>query len=101
MLVEIQQASDVTYRVYDWDRTDGNGTPRELHNDLAIDAINFDMEDNFRVDYNKIKNQSNPMVSCQYFTTNYLAIDSEIKKENTFDSFIIYICTEGCTRYNH
>ncbi|RNC85155.1 MAG: mannose-6-phosphate isomerase [Winogradskyella sp.] len=95
MLAEIQQTSDITYRVYDWDRVDDKGNQRELHNDLAIDAIDFNMEDDFRVDYDKVKNRSNPMVSCQYFTTNYLAIDSAIKKENTFDSFIIYICVDG------
>ena len=48
MLAEIQQTSDITYRVYDWDRVDDKGNERELHNDLAIDAIDFDMDDDFR-----------------------------------------------------
>ena len=56
MLAEIQQTSDITYRVYDWDRADDEGNERELHNDLAIDAIDFDMPDDFRIDYNKDKN---------------------------------------------
>jgi len=96
MLAEIQQTSDITYRVYDWDRKDSEGNERELHNDLAIDAIDFAMKDNFRVDYSKINNKSNKMVSCPYFTTNYLKVENKIlKKENAFDSFIIYICVEG------
>lgn len=95
LLAEIQQTSDITYRIYDWDRTDDFGNERELHTDLAIDAIGFDMEDNFRVTYNKTANHSNPMVTCQYFTTNYLKVNQPLQKENTYDSFIIYICVEG------
>jgi len=95
MLAEIQQTSDITYRVYDWDRVDADGNFRELHNDLAIDAIDFDMEDNFRVNYAKTKNQPNEMVKCPYFTTNYLDVTRNLQKENHYDSFIIYICVEG------
>lgn len=95
VLAEIQQTSDITYRVYDWDRVDDQGNERELHNDLAIDAIDFNMKDDFRITYSKTKNQSNKMVSCQYFTTNYFQIDSELEKENNFDSFVIYICVDG------
>ncbi|MBT8324330.1 MAG: class I mannose-6-phosphate isomerase [Winogradskyella sp.] len=95
MLAEIQQTSDITYRVYDWDRVDDQGNERELHNDLAIDAIGFDMPDNFRVSYNKDKNVSNEMVTCPYFTTNYIDINNTLTKQNNHDSFIIYICVDG------
>ena len=95
MVAEIQQTSDITYRVYDWDRVDANGNERELHNDLAIDAIDFNMPDNFRVTYNKTENQSNEMVSCPYFTTNYLKVNKILQKENHHDSFIIYMCVDG------
>lgn len=95
VVAEIQQTSDITYRVYDWDRVDDEGNERELHNDLAIDAIDFEMEDNFRVSYEKAKNQSNKMVSCPYFTTSYLDVDSTLKKQNNHDSFLIYMCVEG------
>jgi mannose-6-phosphate isomerase len=98
MLAEIQQTSDITYRVYDWDRKDDQGNERELHNDLALDAIDFDMEDDFRVQYSKTKNTSNEMVNCPYFTTNYLCLDKTLKKENYHDSFMIYICVEGSAR---
>ncbi|MBT8243701.1 MAG: class I mannose-6-phosphate isomerase [Winogradskyella sp.] len=100
MLAEIQQTSDITYRVYDWDRVDEQGNERELHNDLAIDAIDFDMKDDFRVKYDTSKNQPNKMVSCQYFTTNYIHLDSELKKQNNIDSFVIYICIEGSVNIN-
>lgn len=95
MLAEIQQTSDITYRVYDWDRVDANGNSRELHNDLAIDAIDFDMPDNYKVKYSKKDNVSNNMVTCPYFTTNYLEIKKTVKKENIHDSFIIYMCVDG------
>jgi len=95
MLAEIQQTSDITYRVFDWDRVDDNGNERDLHNDLAIGAIDFELEDNFRVSYSKADNNSNKMVSCQYFTTNYIPVEGIIDKKNDKDSFIIYICVEG------
>ncbi len=95
MLAEIQQTSDVTYRVYDWDRVDADGNYRELHNDMALDAIDFDMPDNYKVKYSKKDNVSNNMVNCPYFTTNYLEVTKTIKKENTHDSFVIYICVDG------
>jgi mannose-6-phosphate isomerase len=95
MVAEIQQTSDITYRVYDWDRVDADGNERELHNDLAIDAIGFNMPDNFRVTYDKTENQSNEMVSCPYFITNYLKVNKTLHKENHHDSFIIYMCVDG------
>lgn len=95
LLAEIQQTSDVTYRVYDWDRVDDKGNERDLHNDIAIDAFDFNMKDNFRVDYKKGKNVSNEMVSCPFFTTNFIELDSKIEKQNLVDSFIIYLCVDG------
>ncbi|OZV67494.1 type I phosphomannose isomerase catalytic subunit [Winogradskyella aurantia] len=96
LLAEIQQTSDVTYRVYDWERTDANGNPRELHNDIAIDAFDFSMKDDFRVNYDKGKNTRNEMVSCPFFTTNFIEITQEIPISNKQDSFIIYMCVDGC-----
>lgn len=95
LLAEIQQTSDITYRVFDWDRVDDAGNSRELHNDLALDAIDFNMSDNFNVKYRKVKNTSNKTVSCPYFTANYLEVTETLKKINNYDSFIIYICVEG------
>ena len=95
LLAEIQQTSDVTYRVYDWDRIDHNGNARELHNDLAIQAFDFQMPDNFRVDYQKEENSANKMVSCPFFTTNFLKVTGVVVKHNVKDSFFIYMCVEG------
>ncbi len=95
LLAEIQQTSDVTYRVYDWDRVDANGNERELHNDIAIDAFKFDLKNDFRVSYSKDKNTSNAMVACPFFTTNYIDLDTEIIKTNSQDSFVIYMCVSG------
>jgi mannose-6-phosphate isomerase len=95
LLAEIQQTSDVTYRVYDWDRVDTDGNERELHNDIAIDAFDFEMKDDFRVSYEKHKNTSNEMVSCPFFITNFIEMDTNLKKENTQDSFMIYMCLDG------
>ena len=95
LLAEIQQTSDITYRVYDWDRVDAEGNERELHNDIALDAFDFDMLDNFRVQYSLESNASTELVSCPYFTTNVLDVKASILKENTHDSFMIYMCVEG------
>ena len=95
LLAEIQQTSDITYRVFDWDRVDSEGNERELHNDIALEAFDFDMPDNFRVDYTKDSDSPTELVSCPYFTTNILKVNDTILKENTHDSFMIYMCVEG------
>ncbi|PRX49866.1 type I phosphomannose isomerase catalytic subunit [Salegentibacter salegens] len=96
LLAEIQQTSDVTYRIYDWDRTDDEGNSRELHTALAIDAIDFEKKDDFKLNYEKAKNTSSEVASCQYFTTNYLPVEGEIKKDyGNLDSFVIYMCVSG------
>jgi len=98
LLAEIQQTSDVTYRVYDWDRVDSKGNARDLHNDLAVDAINFNMPNDFLKSYTKEENTSNIMVDCPYFKTSYVKVTAPIKKENKQDSFIIYMCVKGEAR---
>lgn len=95
MLAEIQQTSDITYRIYDWNRTDAKGKHRELHTELALDAINFNMPNDYKVEYDQDMNKSNRMVDCKYFTTNYLTVNGSLNKSNNHDSFIIYICVEG------
>lgn len=95
MLAEIQQTSDITYRVYDWDRKDATGKSRTLHKREALEAINFGFKGEKMV-YDKVENKSNPLVSCNYFTTNYMHITSnkEISNKDK-DSFVIYMCIEG------
>lgn len=93
LLAEIQQTSDITYRIYDWDRVDADGNPRTLHIDLALEAINYKAKDN-KVTYEKQDNQSNSLVHCPFFRTNFIPLDGEIKLTKD-PRFYVYICTEG------
>ena len=95
LLAEIQRTSDITYRVYDWDRVDSKGNHRELHNDIALEAFDFDMPDNYRVNYSRDAQTSTELVSCPYFTTNVLEVKTSLLVENNHDSFMIYMCVEG------
>ncbi|WP_375239423.1 type I phosphomannose isomerase catalytic subunit [Aurantibacter sp.] len=95
LLAEIQQTSDVTYRVFDWDREDTEGSKRELHIDKALDAIDFSMVKDYKLDYSKKENKSNLIKSCNYFTTNFIKINTTLNKKNTFDSFLVYMCMSG------
>ena len=94
VIAEIQQTSDITYRIYDWDRVDAQGKSRELHVELALDAMNYNTTDTQK-HYTTIENKSNVMVDCPYFTTSYLPlkVTSAVSKEGS--SFTVYICTEG------
>ena len=94
VVAEIQQTSDITYRLHDFDRVDADGNLRELHIDLALDAINYDKVETHKT-YSKDANKSNEMVHCPYFTTNYLPLDGTIKVSKTSVSFTVYMCTEG------
>ncbi len=96
LVAEIQQTSDVTYRIFDYNRKDDKGNLRELHTDLAIDAIDFSYLDEYKTKYSVERNKSSELVSCKYFTTNILEFDTVIDKDyNQLDSFIIYISLEG------
>jgi mannose-6-phosphate isomerase len=96
LLAEIQQTSDITYRVYDWDRLDDEGNSRELHTELALDAIDYSAQNEYKTTYVKELNASSPIVNCQYFTTNIIVINGVLNVNNTNkDSFIIYMCVEG------
>jgi mannose-6-phosphate isomerase len=100
LLAEIQQTSDITYRVYDWGRVDSEGNHRELHNDIALEAFDFDMPDNFRVNYSRDSKDSTQLVSCPYFTTNVVEVNTLLSVENNHDSFMIYMCVEGSATFD-
>ena len=98
-IAEIQQTSDVTYRIYDYDRRDSNGNSRELHTELAVDAIDYKLYDNYRTDYVAEVNSTVNVVDCKYFTTNVFECDAPVEKDfPEIDSFIIYMCTAGGCR---
>ena len=94
VIAEIQQTSDITYRIYDWDRTDAQGKSRELHVEQALDAMNYNTTDTQK-HYTTVANQSNVMVDCPYFTTNYLPLNGSEDILKNGSSFTVYICTEG------
>ncbi|MDR2911027.1 MAG: class I mannose-6-phosphate isomerase [Bacteroidales bacterium] len=96
LLAEIQQISDVTYRISDFDRKNAEGNKRELHIDWAVDAINYDLREDSKINFNAEKNNSTELVCCNYFTTNILEFNKKIDKDyNQIDSFIIYMNLEG------
>ncbi len=95
-IAEIQQTSDITYRMYDYDRRDKDGNPRELHTELASDVIDFSKQEQGAIPYPQLINETKELVDCEYFTTNYLKFNQEIEKEYIhLDSFVIYMCLEG------
>lgn len=94
VVAEIQQTSDITYRLYDFDRVDANGNTRELHVDLALEAINYNKVET-KKSYTNKSNQSNTVVDCPYFTTNYIPLDGAISVSKSRESFTVYMCVEG------
>ncbi|MFD0975202.1 type I phosphomannose isomerase catalytic subunit [Salinimicrobium gaetbulicola] len=96
LLAEIQQPSDVTYRIFDWDRKDEHGNPRDLHTAEALEAIDFEKKDDFKLDYTREYNNPSVIKKCKYFTTNFLPITQNIIRDlSKIDSFVIYMCVEG------
>jgi mannose-6-phosphate isomerase len=96
LLAEVQQTSDITYRIYDWDRKDADGKPRQLHTDLALDAINFNFVKNVKTAYTPVVNEAVRLVQCPLFTTHRIDFDQPYTPDyDLIDSFIVYICTEG------
>lgn len=97
LLAEIQQTSDTTYRIYDFDRVDATtGQKRELHTDLAVDAIDYRHYDHYKTPYDKKQNESVNAVTSDYFVTNVLNFNGEVTHDYThIDSFVILICVAG------
>jgi mannose-6-phosphate isomerase len=94
VVAEIQQTSDVTYRIYDWDRVDGNGNERELHTELALEAINYQTTPS-KITYTETLNSASPVVDCAYFKTNIIALQDHLLWKKTNDAFTVFMCTNG------
>ena len=91
-LAEIQQTSDVTYRLYDWLRVDKEGRSRELHTELALEAIDFQVNLDYKIEYDSIFNSKVSLVDSPYFKTNFLEINKRISLDySSVDSFVIYL----------
>lgn len=102
LLAEIQQTSDVTYRIYDFDRVDDQGKKRELHVEDALDAIDYKKYDQYKTPYLDKRDERVQLVSCQYFTTNKLHLTGDFEiNYSGLDCFKIYICLEGEARFNY
>ena len=97
LLAEIQQTSDTTYRIYDFDRVDATtGKTRELHTDLAVDAIDYQHYDEYKTQYERKINESVNAVASDYFVTNVLTFNQEVEHDYThLDSFVVLICVSG------
>lgn len=96
VVAEIQQTSDVTYRIFDYNRVDDQGKPRELHTELALDAINFKHFPNGQTNYQLKLNEPVELAKCNYFTTSLLQLTTHFERDfSSIDSFVIYLCLEG------
>jgi mannose-6-phosphate isomerase len=96
LLAEIQQTSDITYRIYDFDRTDAQGNSRELHVEEALDAIDYRYYDEYKTKYTAEKNKAVQLAACPYFVTNRLEYTHGTERNyQALDSFVIYVCMEG------
>jgi Phosphomannose isomerase len=95
-IAEIQQTSDITYRIYDYNRKDAQGNGRELHTEPAKDAIDYNLYPDYKTSYEKNPDSPVALATCQYFETNLLELNNAIQRDNlSKDSFIIYICMDG------
>jgi len=98
LAAEIQQTSDITYRVYDWDRTDTNGRQRDLHTAAAIKATKS-FPSNGKRNYQLEADKTSNLVDCDFFTTNIFEVKSSQKRDySNLDSFVIFMCVEGTTK---
>ena len=96
LLAEIQQRSDCTYRIYDYNRKDADGKLRPLHTEEALDAIDFRPTADGKTHYNYRDNATVSLAECPYFTTNLISLTQPMGKDFTaLDSFVLYFCVEG------
>ena len=102
VIAEIQQSSDITYRIYDYKRTDNQGKERELHIEQALDVIDFSACQNPKIHYKDNFNEIIPLVECKYFTTNLIHLNKAFTRNyGNIDSFKVYMCSEGFCEIKH
>ncbi len=96
LLAEIQQTSDVTYRIYDYNRKDKDGNLRDLHTEMALDAIDFE-KTNEKINYNQeAYNETVNIAACNYFVTNFLNLTNSLERDvYLLNSFVVYMCIDG------
>jgi mannose-6-phosphate isomerase len=102
LLAEIQQSSDSTYRIYDFDRTDEQGNKRVLHTDLALEVIDFSPVSEIKTPYDHSPNKTAVVAECPYFVVRRMHFDLPVEKDfNGIDSFVLYMCIEGSVSIEH
>ena len=95
-IAEIQQTSNITYRIYDFNRRDANGNTRELHTELAKGAIDYTVLPDYRTKYEQVQDRETELVSCPYFTTSLCDLTAPLTLDYAaLDSFVVVICVEG------
>lgn len=99
LICEIQQTSDITYRIYDFDRVDAHGNKRDLQTEAALEVLDFKRYDNYKNTYTDTVNEVVQLVKAEYFETNKLTFDISLQRDHSQrDSFVIYVCIAGaCT----
>ena len=103
LIAEIQQTSDITYRIYDFDRVDAQGHKRELHTQEALAALDYHVYPHYKSQYTPAKNEPVNVARCPYFTTNILEYTQDTQRDySALDSFVIHVCVSGAysIRYN-
>lgn len=96
MLAEVQQSSDVTYRIYDYNRPGMDGKPRELHTELAAKALDYHVEENYRTEYSDNTNKAIQIIDSPYFDVRVMEILKSFHRDlRKYDSFVISMCIEG------
>ncbi|OCX52459.1 mannose-6-phosphate isomerase [Mucilaginibacter sp. PPCGB 2223] len=96
LLAEIQQTSDITYRIYDFDRVDDQGNKRELHTQEALAALDYKVYPDYKTQYTPKVNEDVHLVTCPYFTTNVMDFTHGTSKDySALDSFVIHVCVAG------
>jgi mannose-6-phosphate isomerase len=96
LIAEIQQTSDITYRIYDFDRVDDKGNKRELHTEEALAAIDYKHYPEYKTKYQHKKDEAVEVVKCPYFTTNIMDFTHGTEKDySALDSFVIHVCVGG------
>ncbi len=96
MLAEVQQSSDVTYRIFYYNRPGMDGKPRELHTELAAKALDYHVVDNYRTEYEDSSNRAVQIIDSPYFSARIMEVSKPFHRDlKKYDSFIITMCIEG------
>lgn len=96
VLAEIQQSSDITYRIYDWNRPDTDGKFRELHIEEALDVMDFSSSQNAELQIQPVQNTPTILCESSYFHTSLLKLTQPVERDySNIDSFVVYMCVEG------